>query len=107
MKTQPRGRTLEKYNAELAKVIGGKNERDHGPNSSDLLKLLLNHTDPTAQIQKLNGYLEYLGLPKFEIPEKRDTAIQPLQTLLHGSRFPTLLAILAALTDDSLKMVLI
>src|SRR5260370_1733577 len=96
----PHGRTLEQYNTELAKAIREEVRRDHRPNPNELPKLLLNHADPTSQFQKLNGYLEYLGLPKFEIQREQDSILQP-------SWFPTVIAILAALTDDYIKMVLI
>lgn len=93
------GRTLEQYNAELAKALR-EGVRSDRPNSTELLKLLLNHADPTLQLQKLNSYLEYLGLPEFEIQKEQDSILQP-------SSYRTVLAILAAFTDNYIKMVLI
>src|SRR2546430_4433625 len=60
----PHSQTLEQYNAELANAIREEVRRDHWPNPDELAKLLLNHADPASQFQKLNEYLEYLGLPK-------------------------------------------
>lgn len=93
------GRTLEQYNAELAKALR-EGVRSDRPNSTELLKLLLNRADPTLQLQKLNSYLEYLGLPEFEIQKEQDSILQP-------SSYRTVLAILAAFTDNYIKMVLI
>jgi ABC-type lipoprotein export system ATPase subunit len=105
---QPSGRTLEQYNIELAKVIGENNGRGHGrPNPDELPKLLLDHNNFTAQIQKLNSYLSYLDLPKCEIQGSRDTFVEQLQTIFRGSGLQSIFAILAALTNDSIKMVLI
>lgn len=97
--TLPHGRTLEQYNTELAKALreGVKSDR---PNSTELLKLLLNHADPALQFQKLNSYLEYLGLPEFDIQREQDSILQP-------ASYRAVLPILAAFTDDYIKMVLI
>lgn len=103
---QSSGRTLEQYNDELAKAIEESNGRHHTPNSSELANLLLNHNDFTKQVQKLNGYYEYLGLPEYTIQETPHTFSTPRLSRLPGSgRY--ILPILAALTDDSIKMVLI
>lgn len=95
----PPGRTLEQHNAELAKALR-EGVRSDRPNSTELLKLLLNHTDPALQLQKLNSYLKYLKLPEFDILREQNSSHQP------GS-YRTILSILAALTDDHIKMVLI
>ena len=95
----PHGRTLEQYNAELAKALR-EGVRSDRPNSNELPKLLLNHSNNTLQLQKLKSYFEYLGLSEFELQKEQDSFLQP-------SWFPTVLAILAALTDDYIKIVLI
>jgi len=106
-RVQPGGRTLEQYNTELAKIIEENNGRGLGPNPGELPKLILNHNDFTVQVQKLNSYLEYLGLPKYEIQGAPDNLSEQLQTIFRETGLQSLFAILAALTDDSIKMVLI
>ena len=59
------------------------------------------------QVQKLNSYLEYLGLPKCEIQETQEDILEQLQNISLKSGLQSILAILAALTDDYIKMVLI
>jgi ABC-type cobalamin/Fe3+-siderophores transport system ATPase subunit len=95
----PHERTLEQYNAELAKALR-EGVRSDRPNSHESPKLLLNHANNTLQLQKINSYLEYLGLPEFDIHRKQDSILQP-------ASYRTVLAILAALTYDYIKMVLI
>lgn len=99
-------RTLEQYNEELAKAIEEGNGRRHIPDSSELVNLLLNHNDFTKQVQKLNDYYEYLGLPEYAIPKIPYTFSTPQLRRLPGSGLD-ILPTLAALTDDSIKMVLI
>ncbi len=108
--TQTGTRTLEQYNFELANAIEGNNRSYQamvGPNSGELPKLLLNHKDFIEQVRKFNSYLEYLGLPKFEIHGAQEVSFDQLQIIFHGSGLQSIFAILAALTDDYIKMLLI
>lgn len=98
--------TLEQYNSELAKSIEENNGRRERPNSGELFRLLLNHNNLKTQVQRLNSYSEYLGLPKCEIHGEGEIIFQPKLNILPGS-FSAILTILAALTDDYIKMVLI
>lgn len=108
--TPPDGRTLEQYNTELAKIIeenNGRGQERYGPSPSELPKLLLTHNDFTVQVQKLNSYLEYLVLPTCDIQGTQEVILKRLQTISQGSGSQSILAILAALTDDSIKLMLI
>lgn len=107
MPARPSVETFEQYSTELAKVIRERNGGNHWPNPAELPKLLLSHDDYVKQAQKLNRYLEYLGLPKCETQGTLDTFSVQLQTMFSGSGLQSILAILAALTDDYIKMVLI
>jgi AAA domain, putative AbiEii toxin, Type IV TA system len=107
---QPGNRNLEQYNNELAGTIGNNNrsyQLYQGPSSNELPRLLLNHTDLYAQIGKLNDLMEYLGLNQFRIQNTMDITFDQIQVAFQGSGLRSIFAILAALTDDAIILLLI
>lgn len=109
--TETRGRTLINYNNELSNSIGGNNRSYQNPGtnpiSSELPKLLLSHTDFLDQAGKLRDYFRYFGLPSFEIRGAQEVIFKNIQVVFQGSGLRSIFAILAALTDDNIKLLLI
>ena len=104
---QLNGKTLEQYNDKLIKDIEKSNNRKrHVSKSGELVNLLLNHNDFTKQVQKLNDYLKYLGLPEYMIQELSHSFSMPQLRNLSGAE-QSVIPVLAALTDETIKMVLI
>jgi hypothetical protein len=109
--TQMGGRTIGQHNDELARSIGGNNRSYQQPNgspmSSELPKLLLNHTDFLNQAGKLRDFFTFFGLPSFDIRGAQEVIFKNINVIFQGSGLRSIFAILAALTDDNLKLLLI
>jgi len=105
------GRTLENYNVELANSISGNNRSYQTPNlppmSSELPKLLLHHTSFLKQANKLLDYFEYFNLPPFDLRGTQEVIFEEIQVIFQGSGLRSIFSILAALTDDNTKLLLI
>src|SRR6266446_2922506 len=111
--TQAGNRTLEIYNQELTNTIGGNNANrsyhapNFGPMSSDLPKLLLNHWNFYQQLGRLNSYFRHFGLPEFTLDGPQEVKFEDVQVAVQGSGLRSIFAILAALTDEHIKLLLI
>ena len=109
--TQVGGRTLAQYNQDLANTIGGNNRGynapNNGPFSSELPKLLLNHTDFEEQLGRLRRLLIYFGFPQSRIQGPQEVTFQGISVMFQGSGLRSIFGILAALTDDKIKLLLI
>src|SRR6266496_1393744 len=105
------GRTLENYNVDLANSISGNNRSYHAPNlppmSSELPKLLLHHTSFLKQTNKLLDYFEYFNLPPFDLRGTQEVIFEEIQVIFQGSGLRSIFSILAALTDNNTKLLLI
>lgn len=105
------GRTLDNYNGELANTIGGNNRNYHAPTlnpmSSELPKLLLHHTSFLKQTAKLLEYFEYFNLPQFDLRGTQEVIFDEIQVIFQGSGLRCIFSILAALTDNNTKLLLI
>jgi predicted ATP-dependent endonuclease of OLD family len=105
------GRRLEDYNIDLANSISGNNRSYHAPNippmSSDLPKLLLHHTSFLKQANKLLDYFEYFNLPQFDLRGTQEVIFEEIQVIFQGSGLRCIFSILAALTDNNTKLLLI
>src|SRR5260370_12793057 len=103
-------RTLEAYNVDLANIISGTNrsyQQHTNPLGSELPKLLLHHTSFLKQTAKLLDYFEYFGLPAFDLVGAQEVVFEKIQVIFQGSGLRSIFSILAALTDDNTKLVLI
>src|SRR5438309_8554488 len=109
--TQVGGRTLIPYNQQLADSISGNNRGYNAPNnipmSSELPKLLLNHTDLHGQLGELLKLLDYFGFPQSRIQGPQAITFQNVSVIFQGSGLRSIFSILAALTDDNIKLLLI
>jgi len=109
--TQVGGRLLSAYNQELASTISGNNRGynapNTGPTSSELPKLLLNHTDLYDQLGKILLLLEYFGFPRSRIRREQEVTFDDVSVMFQGSGLRSIFGILAALTDDAIKLFLI
>lgn len=108
--TQVGGRTLVNYNSELANTISGNNRGyntpANGPVSSELPKLLLNHTDLYEQLGRLLGFLEYFGFPQSRVRRAQEVHFDDVSVMFQGSGLRSIFGILAALTDDTVRLIL-
>jgi energy-coupling factor transporter ATP-binding protein EcfA2 len=109
--TQVGGQTLTSYNQELANTIGVNNRvynvPNNGPFSSNLPKLLLNHTDFWEQLGRLRPLLNYFGFPQSRIQGPQEVTFENISVMFQGSGLRSIFGILAALTDDNIKLLLI
>lgn len=109
--TQVGGRTLLNYNSELAGTISSNNRGYSVPNntpmSHELPKLLLNHTDLYEQLGRLLVFLEYFGFPQSRIRRAQEVTFDDVSVMFQGSGLRSIFGILAALTDDTIKLLLI
>src|SRR5207237_724654 len=78
--TQVGGRILQHYNGELASTISNNNRGYNAPNnsplSSELPKLLLNHTNLYEQLGSLLKLLDYFGFPQSRIQGPQEVTFQ-------------------------------
>src|SRR5258708_9403614 len=109
--TQVGVRTLVIFNQELANTISvnnkGYNVANNGPFSSELPKLLLNHTDLHEQLGRLLTLLDYFGFPRSRIQGPQEVTFGNISVMFQGSGLRSIFGILAALTDDNIKLILI
>ena len=110
--TETGGQTLEWYNGQLQGTIGANNANRsyaalNGPSSSDLPKFLLNHWSFMRQLDRLNAYFQYFGLPQFDLDGPQEIKFEEVNVAVHGSGLRSIFAILAALTDEHIKLLLI
>ena len=109
--TQVGGRILTHYNQELANTISGNNRGynapSNGPLGSELPKLLLNHTDLYEQLGSLLNLLDYFGFPRSRIQGPQEVTFENISVMFQGSGLRSIFGILAALTDDNIKLLLI
>ena len=111
--TQTGVRTLEHYNADLTSTIGPNNANKSyhtsniGPQSSELPKLLLNHWNFQKQLVRFNSYFRHFDLPEFTLDGPQDIKFEDVQVAVQGSGLRSIFAILAALTDEHIKLLLI
>ena len=110
--TETGGNTLEWYNGQLQGTIGTNSANRsyaglQGPSSSDLPKFLLNHWSFMRQLDKLNFYFQYFGLPQFDLDGPQEIKFEEVNIAVHGSGLRSIFAILAALTDAHIKLLLI
>jgi len=109
--TQVGGQLLSAYNQGLANTISennrGYNTPGNGPPSSELPKLLLNHTDLYEQLGRILILLEYFGFPRSRIRRAQEVTFDDVSVMFQGSGLRSIFGILAALTDDAIKLLLI
>ncbi len=109
--TQVGRQTLDAYNSELANTIASNNRPynapGNGPASSELPKLLLNHTDLQEQLGRLDVFLEYFGFPQPRIRRAQEVHFDNVSVMFQGSGLRSIFGILAALTDDTVRLILI
>jgi hypothetical protein len=109
--TQVGGRILTHYNQELANTISGNNRGynapSNSPSSSELPKLLLNHTDLYKHLGSLLTLLDYFGFPRSRIQGPQELTFENISVMFQGSGLRSIFGILAALTDDNIKLLLI
>ncbi len=75
--------------------------------SSELPKLLLNHWNFYQQLGRLNSYFRHFGLPEFALDGPQEIKFEYVQVAVQGSGLRSIFAILAALTDEHTKLLLI
>jgi predicted ATP-dependent endonuclease of OLD family len=75
--------------------------------SSELPKLLMHHTSFLKQANKLLDYFEYLNLPPFDLRDTQEVIFEEIQVIFQGSGLRSIFSILAALTDNNTKLLLI
>jgi len=109
--TETGGYHLDQYNADLFGTMNSQNIPYHeslaGPIRSRLPKLLINHTDFIQQCIRLNEYLDLMTLPRLILRATQQVTFEDVQGYFHGSGLRSIFAILAALTDDTIKLLLI
>lgn len=104
------GRKLIEHNGELANKIATSPLEYYtysSPPRSELSKLILTHIDLIGQNNTLNRYLEKLGLPKLIIGPGQNISFDTIPVGFQGSGLRSLLAIVAALTDPEIKVLLV
>jgi hypothetical protein len=109
--TETAAYTLSQYNTQLAGGIGGNILANVSPNqyaaSQNLFKILITHTDFVIQVMQLNKYLSIMGLHELKIKAGQQITLEEINVYYHGSGLRSVLSILAALTDPSIKILLI
>src|SRR5438876_857351 len=109
--TQVGSRKLVDYNVDFVNSMGANNRAYQAPNinplSSELPKLLLNHTDLQVQLGRLLVLLEYFGFPRSRIRQAQEVTFDDVSVIFQGSGLRSIFGILAGLTDDTVKLMLI
>jgi len=109
--TQVGIRKLVDYNVDFVNSMGDHNRGYQAPNnnplSSELPKLLLNHTDLQEQLNRLLVLLEYFGFPRSRIRQAQEVTFDDVSVIFQGSGLRSIFGILAGLTDDTVKLMLI
>ncbi len=108
--TETGGRMLQNFNGELGGQIATTPmvyDGVRGPNALELPRLLITHTDYVQQLQRLDGYLDLLGLPHVAIKSAQMAHFDDVAIQFHGTGLRSLLSILAALTDPEIHHLLI
>lgn len=110
--TETGGDTLENYNAQLAQTIGNGNaNRSYvnllGPSSSNMPKLLLNHWNLVEQYHRMNSYFRHFDLPEYILEGAQEIKFEDIAVAVQGTGLRSIFAILAALTDENIKLLLI
>lgn len=109
--TESQGRALEDYNQELfagalnSTILSSASEQN--PYRRELPRLLLTHTHFSKQLLTVNRYLERLGIPELILGARQTPTFERIALQLHGTGLRSLFYILAALTDESLQVILI
>jgi predicted ATP-dependent endonuclease of OLD family len=78
-----------------------------GPNPGELARLLLNHTDYLAQVERLNSFLTRLGFSKLVLKTAQLAHFDDVAVPLQGTGLRSLFTILCALTDPGLSAIII
>jgi hypothetical protein len=108
--TETQGRALEGFNQELVQHVRGtllSYEQYTGPQRGEQARLLLNHTDFERQLQELQVLLARLGLARLVLRTSQSIHFDDIAGHFQGSGLRALRPILCALTDDSLRLILI
>ena len=109
--TQLGGRSLDSFNMDAQQALGtgplANTDNSISPNGVELFSALINHTDFMAQMQRLNDFLERLGLPMLTLQRSQELIFDGVGVGGQGSGLRGVLPILAALTDADLKLLLI
>lgn len=110
--TETGGDTFENYNSQLAQTIGnGSANRSYvnlqSPPSSNLPKLLLNHWNFVEQYHRMNTFFRHFNLPEYNLEGAQEIKFDNVQVAVQGSGLRSVFSILAALTDEHLKFILI
>jgi putative AbiEii toxin of type IV toxin-antitoxin system len=108
--TQTAGRTLVAWNSDLVNQISGAPltyDAPRGPARNELLSLLVNHKDFLAQMNRLLGFLDILGLPKPVLGGNQQINFENIVVYVQGSGLRSLLTMLASLTSPELKLICI
>ncbi len=108
------GATLESYNAQLRSRLGSgsspsnliNNEAAWGENPA-LGRLLITHTDMYGQLGRASEILQHLGLPAVQVRAGQRINFADVEASFQGSGLRALYPIVAALTDDALRIILI
>lgn len=107
--TQTGGRTLSAWNNELHGYLSMSPlsmAGATGPTRAELTRLLL-HGDFLPQMAKLNALLPRFGLPEVTLAGPQEVQFGQIVVYAQGSGLRSLLPVLAAVTNDSLDVVLI
>lgn len=109
--TEAGGRTLDQHNQEFYNSISGTTMLPYAgivnPSKSELPKLLLGHSDFINQIDFLKIYLNRLEIPNVVLRRSQEITFEDIQIIFHGSGLRSIFAILCALTDPKIKVLLI
>jgi AAA domain, putative AbiEii toxin, Type IV TA system len=110
--TETGGDTLENYNGQLAQTIGNNHANRsyvslQGPSSSNLPKLLLNHWNLVEQYHRMNSFFRYFGLSEYVLEGAQEIKFDDIAVAVQGSGLRSIFAILAALSDEHIKLLLI
>ncbi len=109
--TQLGGRDLDSFNMQAEQLLSAgpfaNADNSRSPDGAQLFGALVNHTDFMAQMSRLNGFLEHLGLPTLTLQRSQELMFDGVGVGGQGSGLRGVLPILAALTDPVLKLLLI
>jgi AAA domain, putative AbiEii toxin, Type IV TA system len=107
---EPGGRALATFNNEMYNQLSGQPVGFHdrqGPNSNEQMRVLLNHTSLLRQAGELNEHLVRLGFPPFELRDAQVVNFPEAPLIRQGTGLRSVLGILAALTDERIRVILV
>lgn len=103
------GRQLEAYNNDVFGRIQGTVLTYEAAqlNTSELPRLLLNHSDYLKQVARLNSYLVRLGFSELALKGSQLVHFENVAVQFQGSGLRSIFTILTAVSDEGLRVILV